>query len=866
MPIQLEESVSRHTGMISFAAQLGFTLRKPKTVEEVPMFPGEDCDVSAIATQSTAMKTTSAAIKKGSRGPSKFASSSFPTHTISLMPFALAGPTIVSIPQAFTPRRSAPSKKPLKILEPPAKNATVITLETTADMTVENFHDMQRNEDLLPSRPVSPSSVITCSTDDTLTESDHLDFPTNAKSFISYREHQSNSNEGNLEFAQKKLEDGFPDNAVETIALSYLDSEMFGTVSRNHPQSAMISTSSTHGAEANKSSVTESTIPEPSHLEPLFNQSPPPVPRQAELGPGALLNRNNNGRARSFGTTENSILGEPPVAMQKFLRGAGNSAGAPTFVQEPSNYALSLSANAPASLKTSFSAMDSTDNTNTHPLVISRNSKFNDMGLKSRFASPSNLPQDSRFQHPTSSKSKTRKFKTSETNFDFSFSTACPTQSGSPRDTRDRVSVSPPSRSISSQSGSLKIFPSLLGIKSRVLSPTTSKLDSSVSSLPAVVGSGSNDSDKAQVGEEQPLEHNSDDENPSDLWSYFYKFASSTRNSDSLVYALARKEAFLQSTRIARNDKEPFRTIDLWVLMGLRYVMEGKLLFSPLAMCINKSNRNHIVLDLQGGFRDQWSWQVALDFPKAMVYGFKFANFWKRSPIYPPMDKFRYKQSKTRQSSIVTTTSSSSSSASSLPAKYDIDSQGFCRQDKKSYGPSNYIPCVGHSLTSMPFEDSTFDIVSAKSMWYFVKQEDWSHALKEFYRVLKPGGYIEFVVPDFYMVNSNDTDDYWWSRLREGVKRHGLQPFAGATLPHHLIKAGFKDVHKALVALPRGWGGQTGHLTHLLSLYYAESMFNTFSDLTHEELEEFKISSSGSPDSGHFPANRLTFIYARKES
>lgn len=361
-----------------------------------------------------------------------------------------------------------------------------------------------------------------------------------------------------------------------------------------------------------------------------------------------------------------------------------------------------------------------------------------------------------------------------------------------------------------------------------------------------------------------------------EVWTNFYNFTANTRHSDSLVYALARKEAYAQTCRAKENTN----IIDLWIIMGLRFTMKGQLLFSPAAQLIHGDTPNRtVLLDVQGVFRDQWSWQMALDFPKAMVYGFKFALNNLRLPVEEPTLDLS-DSSKTRRSSVVSNSSVASSpsaqstqsaqsyqtATSAPPSVYNIDSKGVCQQLRRTQhgGPSNYVPCTGHSLKKLPFDDNTFDVISAKSLWYFVKRDEWVDVLKELHRVIKPGGYIEIVASDFALLNSSSSDEYWWNRLRTGVRRAGIDPFPSASVPDRLYKAGFVDINRALLTLPRGWSGQVGHLTDLLAMYYTESMFSTFSDLSPEEMEAFKINARAKVEAGYYPANRLTLIYARK--
>lgn len=378
----------------------------------------------------------------------------------------------------------------------------------------------------------------------------------------------------------------------------------------------------------------------------------------------------------------------------------------------------------------------------------------------------------------------------------------------------------------------------------------------------------------------------------SDSWPRFYNFASNSRLSDSLVYALARKEAFLQHTHLKRQYSQNSANLtDLWTMMALRFILKNKLLFSPKAeMLSTSSSDNSVVLDIQGVLNDPWSWQIALDFPNAMIYGFRLgrssqskSNTSEESQKQQAHQHDSQENSPTptheRKGSIVSSISTHSEqsthsiqSIQSVPsyiaAKYIIDHTGGCPELEqqlhgKGAGPANYIPCVGHTIKNMPFEDNTFDIISAKSLWYFISRNDWDLVLKEMFRILKPGGCIEMVISDFVIVNGSRADRFYWGRVKEGTDRLGLEQIPSSVLPSYLYKAGFKDVKKALIALPRGWGGQVGHVTDLLALYYTESIIHTFANLSSEELEHLASISKEASEEG-YSANQVSLVYATK--
>lgn len=315
--------------------------------------------------------------------------------------------------------------------------------------------------------------------------------------------------------------------------------------------------------------------------------------------------------------------------------------------------------------------------------------------------------------------------------------------------------------------------------------------------------------------------------NSQDAWSRFYNFASNSRHSDSLVYAQARKEAYIQHTRLLDQSS----LADLWTLMALKFILKNRLLFSPGAKALEHEH-DKIILDIQGVLNDTWSWQIALDYPTSMVYGYRLLR--QVSPTsHSPV--------KERKNSVMSVDSSHSTSSSTLPPRYS----GFENGPETPHGPSNYISCTGQTLRRLPFPDNMFDVVSAKSLWHYVAKSEWEPAIQEFYRVLKPNGYLEICHSDFIPLNiPKDVPDsqinkekWYWDRVQSGARAINMELDPGRHIGSWMYDSGFDGVERALMCIPKGYQGQCGNLTELLSLYYGENVFNKFANLTSEELE-----------------------------
>lgn len=59
--------------------------------------------------------------------------------------------------------------------------------------------------------------------------------------------------------------------------------------------------------------------------------------------------------------------------------------------------------------------------------------------------------------------------------------------------------------------------------------------------------------------------------------------------------------------------------------------------------------------------------------------------------------------------------------------------------------PANVSFQVGNVLKRLPFSDNTFDLVNMRLFIVALKKEEWPILLKEAYRVMKPGGFIQMV-------------------------------------------------------------------------------------------------------------------------
>ena len=61
----------------------------------------------------------------------------------------------------------------------------------------------------------------------------------------------------------------------------------------------------------------------------------------------------------------------------------------------------------------------------------------------------------------------------------------------------------------------------------------------------------------------------------------------------------------------------------------------------------------------------------------------------------------------------------------------------------------NYSHVSSHDITKLPYNDNSVDLIYASHVFEYFDREDGLGVLKEWHRVLKPGGVLRIAVPDF---------------------------------------------------------------------------------------------------------------------
>ncbi|KAI9029644.1 S-adenosyl-L-methionine-dependent methyltransferase [Phycomyces nitens] len=107
--------------------------------------------------------------------------------------------------------------------------------------------------------------------------------------------------------------------------------------------------------------------------------------------------------------------------------------------------------------------------------------------------------------------------------------------------------------------------------------------------------------------------------------------------------------------------------------------------------------------------------------------------------------------------------------------------------------PSNVSFHSGNVLERMPFEDNTFDFVNMRLFILALRKEEWHKVLKEIFRVLKPGGYIQSTECSMLDVGNEFVLHVGKAIIEEMVDR-GQEPGILYVFPELMENANFQEV------------------------------------------------------------------------
>ena len=211
-----------------------------------------------------------------------------------------------------------------------------------------------------------------------------------------------------------------------------------------------------------------------------------------------------------------------------------------------------------------------------------------------------------------------------------------------------------------------------------------------------------------------------------------------------------------------------------WVTDALKYLNGGRLLLSHASKRLAAATlpcdgskgvgkkQQLRVLDLGGNTSCDWAWHCATQFPGIQAY-----------------------------------------TVSTCPAAANTTVTG----------PVNHRLVIAPQPWRLPFCDHYFDVISARSLHAMLKHEhvvdangtdEFDACLHECRRVLKPGGYLEFMLMDADMINAGPLASAMSVEFGFKLKARGYDPMPTKTFLRRLRHSNFVGIKRAWMFLPAG--------------------------------------------------------------
>ena len=198
----------------------------------------------------------------------------------------------------------------------------------------------------------------------------------------------------------------------------------------------------------------------------------------------------------------------------------------------------------------------------------------------------------------------------------------------------------------------------------------------------------------------------------------------------------------------------------MWVVEAARYLHGGNLLNNPAVDSLLEGDSAR-VLDLGGQPNCGWAWHCSRAYRNATVY--------------------------------------------TATTEHEL-------MDSTLRGPSNHRRAAVSKLWELPYPDNYFTVISARSLFQYLKQEkpfgeaidQYDLCLRECLRCLKPGGYLEFFVMDSEVVNGGTLGTAASVEFGFNLKTRGYDPAPTKNWLGRIRRSGFDDIKRAWTFLPMG--------------------------------------------------------------
>ncbi|KAI8336023.1 S-adenosyl-L-methionine-dependent methyltransferase [Blakeslea trispora] len=106
----------------------------------------------------------------------------------------------------------------------------------------------------------------------------------------------------------------------------------------------------------------------------------------------------------------------------------------------------------------------------------------------------------------------------------------------------------------------------------------------------------------------------------------------------------------------------------------------------------------------------------------------------------------------------------------------------------------------------LPFEDQSVDYIFQRDLNCGLPRAAWLPLMDEYYRILKPGGWLELVEPDVETQSSSAYEDFLINKLVCAFYNRKQDPFVSKRLSSLMAESGFRRIQSDFQSIPLGWG------------------------------------------------------------
>jgi ubiquinone/menaquinone biosynthesis C-methylase UbiE len=159
--------------------------------------------------------------------------------------------------------------------------------------------------------------------------------------------------------------------------------------------------------------------------------------------------------------------------------------------------------------------------------------------------------------------------------------------------------------------------------------------------------------------------------------------------------------------------------------------------------------------------------------------------------------------------------------------------------------------------TEIPVEDFDYDVLTTSQLLCFV--DEVPNALREFYRILKPGGRLLILDTDWGSLVWNSRNQSFMDRVMEMYITPYVDPYIPRSLSKQLLEAGFKSLERHSFAL-LNWERNADSYSQQTSEFVRQLMEKS-PDFTEDDWEEWDRDLRETEAAGEylFSLNRYLF-------